>query len=78
MSAEPAPELRIELDQSANADVTRKMFGPLTIRNFFEFQDTARSNKAPLLIIDVGEVPFMDSVALGGVLGLHVSCEKNG
>lgn len=79
MSAGASPELRIESDQNSSTGVAiLKVVGPLTIRNFFEFQDTARSSKAPLLIIDLGGVPFMDSAALGSVLGLHVSCEKNG
>jgi anti-anti-sigma regulatory factor len=39
--------------------------GPLTIRNFFEFQDLTRSEKAPVLIVDLSDVPLIDSAALG-------------
>jgi anti-sigma B factor antagonist len=51
--------------------------GPLTIRNFFEFQDLTRSEKASVLIVDLSEVPLIDSAALGCLLGLHLSCTKN-
>ena len=54
-----------------------KVIGPLTIYNFFDFQDFTRKDKSPILIIDLGEVPYMDSAALGCLLGVHVSCEKN-
>lgn len=78
MKIEAAPEVRIEIQAGSRPDVTvLKVSGPLTIRNFFEFQDVARSNQSPVLIIDFVEVPYMDSAALGCVLGLHVSCERN-
>src|SRR5690349_17735617 len=51
--------------------------GPLTIRNFFEFQDLTRSEQAPVLIVDLSDVPFIDSAALGCLLGLHLSCGKS-
>ncbi len=78
MKIETAPEVRIETQAGSRPDVTvLKVIGPLTIRNFFEFQDATRSNQSPVLVIDFGEVPYMDSAALGSVLGLHVSCERN-
>jgi len=54
-----------------------KVNGPLTIYNFFAFQDFTRKDTSPVLIIDLGEVPYMDSAALGCLLGVHVSSEKN-
>ena len=55
-----------------------KVRGALVISNFFEFQSIARENKAPLLIIDLAEVPYMDSAALGAILGIHVSSANKG
>jgi anti-anti-sigma factor len=78
MKIEASPEVRIETQTGSRPNVTvLKVSGPLTIRNFFEFQDATRSNQSPVLIIDLGEVPFLDSAALGSILGLHVSCERN-
>ena len=54
-----------------------KVSGPLTIRNFFDFQNLTRTQTAPVLLVDLGEVPFIDSAALGSLLGLHVSCGRN-
>lgn len=51
--------------------------GPLTIQNFFDFQEAARRN-SPVTIIDLGGVPFLDSAALGCLVGVHVSCERSG
>jgi anti-anti-sigma factor len=53
-----------------------KVNGPLVISNFFEFQQTVREDKSPLLIIDLADVPYMDSAALGSILGIHVSCGR--
>jgi anti-anti-sigma factor len=53
-----------------------KIHGPLVISNFFEFQHTARADKSSLLIIDLEDVPYMDSAALGSLLGVHVSCGR--
>lgn len=51
--------------------------GPLTIRNFLDFQDAIRRD-APVTIVDLGGVPFLDSAALGCLVGLHASCERSG
>jgi anti-anti-sigma factor len=53
-----------------------KIHGPLIISNFFDFQQTAREDKSALLIIDLAGVPYMDSAALGSILGIHVSCGR--
>lgn len=56
---------------------TIKVRGPLTINNFFEFQDIVRQQPAPsLLLIDLEDVPYIDSAALGSLIGIHVSCDK--
>jgi len=51
--------------------------GPLTIHNFFDFQNATRSN-SPVTIVNLGGVPFLDSAALGCLVGLHASCERSG
>ena len=78
MNYEAPHAVSVDVQAGSRPDVTIiKVSGPLTIRNFFEFQDLARSHKSPVTIIDLSEVPYMDSAALGSLLGLHVSCGKD-
>jgi anti-anti-sigma factor len=44
----------------------------------FDFQDIVREGDAAVTIIDLSGVPYMDSAALGAVLGFHVSCQRLG
>lgn len=54
-----------------------KLTGPFTLATVFEFQDLIRTNHLPITIVDLTDVPYMDSAALGSLLGLHVSCQKD-
>jgi len=54
-----------------------KLAGPLTLSTIFEFQDEVRKAPPAVTIIDMTDVPHMDSAALGSLLGFHVSCQKN-
>jgi anti-sigma B factor antagonist len=53
-----------------------KVSGPLLISNFFDFQSAARENTPPVLILDLSGVPYMDSAALGSLMGIHVTAER--
>jgi len=55
-----------------------KIVGPLTINNFFPLQDLGRKDASKVLILDMEETPFLDSAALGSIIGIHVSSEKAG
>jgi anti-anti-sigma factor len=54
-----------------------KLAGPFTLAGVFDFQETVRGNPAPATVIDLADVPYMDSAALGSLLGLHVSCQRH-
>ncbi|MBV8070811.1 MAG: STAS domain-containing protein [Acidobacteriaceae bacterium] len=78
MDNQTASEVRVHTEPGSRDGITvMKVSGPLTIRNFFEFQDKTRQNTSPVLIIDLADVPYMDSAALGSLLGVHVSCGKH-
>ena len=54
-----------------------KLAGPFTLHAVFEFQHLVRESTGPLTIVDISEVPYMDSAALGSLLTLHVSCQTH-
>jgi len=42
------------------------------------FRNAAKSSAQPKLIIDLTEVPFIDSAALGAFVHTYVSCRNTG
>jgi anti-anti-sigma factor len=54
-----------------------KLTGAFTLSTVFEFQDAIHLHHPPITIVDLGDVPYMDSAALGSLLGLHVSCQTH-
>jgi anti-anti-sigma factor len=55
-----------------------KLTGPFTLAAVFDFQAEVRKDPPRILILDLADVPYMDSAALGSILSLHVSCQKGG
>ncbi len=50
-----------------------KLVGPLTISTMFGFQNELRAATPQVLIIDMSEVPYMDSAGLGLIMNSHVA-----
>ena len=70
-------ELQIESTLGARAGVRIfRLTGPFVLQGVFDFQAAVRAVSDPVTIIDLSQVPFMDSAALGAVMGLHVSCQR--
>ena len=59
-------------------DVVIRIHGPLLLGNFFPLQTEVRSNSSNLLIIDVADMPYIDSAGIGCLVGAHVSREHSG
>jgi len=55
-----------------------RMDGPLMLGNISEFQQKVRSDKSLSLILDLTQVPFIDSAGIGALVGVHVSRKKEG
>jgi anti-sigma B factor antagonist len=71
-------EIKLELyDSPGNARVIR-VTGPLTLTNLFDFQTAARNEKTKPIIVDLTEVPYMDSAGLGAVISIFASCQRTG
>lgn len=58
---------------NAQAATVLKLSGPMVLSNLFDFQAAVRAESARLVVLDLTEVPFMDSAALGSVVNAHVS-----
>ncbi len=52
--------------------------GPLTLGTLFAFQGAVRSETASTVIVDLSEVPYIDSAGLGSLVMAHVSYHKVG
>lgn len=52
--------------------------GPLTRSTVNEFEDIVRAEKSPVVIVDLGAVPYVDSDGLGALIKAHISCAKAG
>jgi anti-sigma B factor antagonist len=61
---------------SPNEHVYR-LHGPLVITNIFAFQEALRS-EAITTILDLTDVPYMDSAGLGVLTNSYVSHQKHG
>ena len=75
----PDDPLRVEnVAGSRDGCQILRLTGPLTLANLFGFQNVVRAEKAPTTIIDLTNVPYVDSAGIGALLGAHVSRQKEG
>jgi anti-anti-sigma factor len=71
--------LEIErIEDASGQGVVFRLHGPLLLGNFFSFQSMVRSDQSNLLIVDVADVPYIDSAGIGCLVGAHVSRENSG
>ena len=68
--------LTIEKRDGAGGVCIMTLSGPLTLRTLFDFQEVSRAETRPI-IVDIHNVPYMDSAGLGSVIGLFVSCQRH-
>lgn len=54
-----------------------KLHGPLVLGNMFEFQSALRADSASA-IIDLTDVPYLDSAGLGIIINAYVARQKSG
>ena len=70
--------LEIEKVVDASGAVVLRLHGPLLLGNFFPLQTTVRADDSSVLIIDVSDMPYIDSAGIGCLVGAHVSRENSG
>lgn len=52
--------------------------GPITIETTPQFERAVRSENAETMILDLSDVPYVDSVGLGSLVAAYVSHQKTG
>ena len=70
--------LEIEKLENTPGTTVLRVHGPLLLGNFFPLQTMVRSDNSGLLIIDVSDMPYIDSAGIGCLVGAHVSRENSG
>jgi anti-anti-sigma factor len=70
--------LEIEKIEDKSGATVFRIHGPLLLGNFFPLQTMVRSDNSNLLIIDVADMPYIDSAGIGCLVGAHVSRENSG
>jgi anti-anti-sigma factor len=70
--------LRIEKLTGPDDSRLFKLTGPFTISTLGDFQNQVQERGARLTLVDLTGVKHMDSAALGLLLGLHISCSRDG
>ena len=69
--------MKTSVDTPEGSRVLR-LNGPITISNFFEFQSLIRGNTSRHLILDLTQVPYIDSAGIGALVGAYVNHQKEG
>ena len=76
MEAEPFEVERLFSDVGGQGVLRLK--GPLITQNLPDFQNAIRRENARTVILDLTEVPYMDSSGLGSLISAYVSGHKAG
>jgi anti-anti-sigma factor len=67
------------IDNNANGTSIFRLDGPLTLRNMFELQAALRAEPlARKTVVDLTNVPYMDSAGMGVIVNCYVNCCNRG
>ena len=75
MSSIRNEDLKITLSDRPSGARLIRLHGPLTMTTLFDFQDTIRQDRTRAILLDVTDVPYMDSAGLGCIISAFVSCQ---
>jgi anti-sigma B factor antagonist len=71
-------QLRIESTTGKREGIRiLRLSGAFTLKNLFDFQALFRGLTDPIVVIDLTEVPYMDSASVGAIMSVHTSCQRN-
>jgi anti-anti-sigma factor len=55
-----------------------KLMGPVTLSNIFPLQTELSTTAPKVLVVDMSDVPYMDSAGLGVLINYYVRAKKHG
>jgi anti-sigma B factor antagonist len=73
MSPMPQEPLQIEDVPGSTGQRILRLQGPILISNFFQFQAMVRADTSRNLILDLSQVPYIDSAGIGALVGAYVT-----
>lgn len=72
-------DLKVELESGFSPAFAKVVLaGPITLNNLFKLQATIRAQSAETLVLDLHDVPYIDSAGLGAIVNAHVSAQRRG
>lgn len=75
----PQEPLQIEdVSGTSAGERVLRLNGPVLLSNFFAFQSMVRGSTSPTLILDLTQVPYIDSAGIGALVGAYVNHQKDG
>ena len=75
------PQEPLQIEDGATSTAGQRILrlsGPILISNFFGFQSTVRADDSRHLILDLAQVPYIDSAGIGALVGAYVTRQKDG
>lgn len=75
---QPEPLLVETLSGKAEGTRIIRLSGPLTLLNFFKLQEELAKESTQVTILDLSEVPYMDSAGMGAIINHYVSAQRKG
>jgi anti-anti-sigma factor len=66
------------LPASRSDAIVLRLVGPITLSSLFPLKDALGTVTQNLVVLDMSQVPYVDSAGLGTVLMYYVSAQKNG
>jgi anti-sigma B factor antagonist len=76
----PATQLTIDrlFDTSTGQNSILRLHGALTADAVSQFQAAFRGLSSDTVLLDLTDVPYLDSAGLGVLVGSYISCQKAG
>ena len=74
----PPEPLVIEDVAGPKGERILRLQGPLALNNLFDFQAKVRADNSRTLIVDLSNVPYVDSAGIGALVGAYVTHQKDG